>query len=53
MTKTTKRPTAEQIERGWKAIERQANGPVAVDDKIEIGSADSGFDAPPTWPPTK
>lgn len=55
MTKTTKpqRPTAEQIARGWKAIETQANGPVAVADKIEIGSADSGFDAPPAWPPVR
>jgi len=55
MTKTTKtqRPTPEQIERGWKAIETQAMGPVAVADKIEIGSADSGFDAPPAWPTMK
>lgn len=52
MTKTTqpKRPTAEQIARGWEAIERQANGPVAVADKIEIGSEASAFDAPPAWP---
>lgn len=52
MTKT-QRQTPEQITRGWEAIERQANGPVTVTDKIEVGSADSGFDAPPTWPPTK
>jgi len=55
MTKTTKlqRPTAAQIARGWKAIERQANGPVAVADKIEVGSELSAFDAPPTWPPVR
>jgi hypothetical protein len=55
MTKTTKsqRPTAEQIARGWKAIERQALGPVAVTDRIEIGSTGSAFDAPPAWPTTK
>ena len=55
MTKTTKlqRPTAEQIRRGWEAIERQANGAVAVADKIEVGSTESAFDAPPVWPPVR
>lgn len=49
MTKTTKTQgrTAEQIDRGWKAIERQAMGPKPVEDKIEVGSEDSGFDEPP------
>lgn len=41
------RPTAEQIRRGWEAIERQAMGPKPVADKVEIGSDQSGFDLPP------
>jgi hypothetical protein len=55
MTKTTqpakqiKRHTAEQVAASWRAMERQANGPVAIPaaERVEIGSADSGFDLPP------
>lgn len=55
MTKTTKRPghTDEQVARGWLAIERLANGnttPLPASERIEIGSANSGFDAPPAYP---
>jgi hypothetical protein len=55
MTKTTrpakqiKRHTAEQVAAGWLAIERQGNGPVEIpaSERVQIGSADSGFDLPP------
>lgn len=58
MTKTTKpqRRTAEQIDAGWRAIEHLSMGPRERREgveRIEIGSADSGFDAPPSWPPAK
>jgi hypothetical protein len=37
----------------FKVIERQAMGPAEPDRRVEIGSAESGFDAPPAWPPAE
>ena len=58
MTKTTKpqRHTDEQVAAGWLAIERCAMGnakPLPASQRVKVGSADSGFDAPPTWPLAK
>lgn len=54
MTKTTKpaRHTAAQVAAGWRAIERHAyaGNSLPAAERIEIGSADSGFDAPPPYP---
>lgn len=39
--------TTRDMEKEWKAIERQAMGPAEPDKRIEVGSEESGFDNPP------